>query len=208
MKRLISFAIVLSLLFCFSGCDNVDHGGEAPVASEQNGEMDEEVQDIASDASPSLDTPSPDVNPFQTAKPIQTAEPSQTDAPLRKATIAVDYADDQLLARPEAFDEFIDYPSQYQVNLVFTTDVEVTEFKFLSLSFVDVDENGGMKFDVEELYTAAQLTPERPLVIRMTFVGDIPDRGISYRDTDGNIKYYALGMSGENGSLLLEEFTK
>ena len=64
-----------------------------------------------------------------------------------------------------------------------------------------------MYYDTEDLYTTDALTEGKPVVIRMTFAGDVPDRGIAYTDADGITRYFAITTSGEDGSLLLMEFS-
>ena len=119
------------------------------------------------------------------------SSPASTDT----ANIGIAYADGMSLA--DALDEFMDYPSEYQVKVVFTTDIPVKDFRFLSLTWVDIDESGMLEFETEDLYTWEELSPQRPLVVGMTFVGSIPDRGIAYVDADGTTKYYSIGMSGQ-----------
>jgi len=63
-----------------------------------------------------------------------------------------------------------------------------------------------MTFDVEELYTLDRLTADRPLVVSTTFYGLIPNNGISYVDETGTTRFFAVDMSGEDGSLYLWEF--
>ena len=51
------------------------------------------------------------------------------------------------------------------------------------------------------------LTPERSLVVRMTFPGDTPTYGISYVDESGDemTHHLTVEVSGEDGTLLLRE---
>lgn len=148
----------------------------------------------------------PDPTNSDTFTPTQNKE--QDDNTSDEATVSVAYADEELLASYDDYDEYIDYASEYQVKLVFTANTAVSDFKFLKLSFIDVDESEYMSFDVEELQAANELSPQRPLVIGMTFIGTVPDRGISYVGTDGTTKYYAVSMSGDDGSPMLIEFKK
>ena len=119
------------------------------------------------------------------------SSPASTDT----ANIGIAYADGMPLA--DTLDEFMDYPSEYQVKVVFTTDIPVKDFRFLSLTWVDIDESGVLEFETEDLYTWEELSPQRPIVVGMTFGGSIPDRGIAYVDADGTTKYYSIGMSGQ-----------
>ena len=104
------------------------------------------------------------------------------------------------------YDEFIADTDEYQEKVVFMTQSTVKEFQVLSLSLEDVDENGKITFSTEKLYGLAELTPERPLMAGMTFYGTIPNYGISYVDGNGVTRSFSVGISGMDGSLLLEEF--
>lgn len=124
-----------------------------------------------------------------------------------KAVVCIDYADETLLADSSGFDELIDDDSEYQVKAVLTTNIAVKEFRYVELGFAEG--NGETAFYVaDELYSQDELSPERPLVIGMAFAGAIPDRGISFVDETGAIRYYSISMSGENGSLLLIEISE
>lgn len=75
----------------------------------------------------------------------------------------------------------------------------------LALTLENVDEDGHMTFSTQALYTLEALTPERPLVVAMTFYGAIPHYGISYVDGNGAVRSFAVEMSGEDGSIVLWE---
>ncbi|MDO5155088.1 MAG: hypothetical protein Q4D51_03895 [Eubacteriales bacterium] len=102
------------------------------------------------------------------------------------------------------YDEFVD--GDAQTKIVISTDKTVTEVKVLALQFEDADEEGNISFAKTQLYEQKQLTKERPLVIGVTFVGDIPNYGISYVDESGNTQTFAIQESGMDGSLMLVEF--
>lgn len=93
-----------------------------------------------------------------------------------------------------------------QPLLYFWTDETVKEFKELSLALESADDDGSIRFTVEETYNHGTMTPETPLLTRMEFIGTIPNNGISYVDSSGNTRYFALEVSGYDGSLLLSEF--
>lgn len=155
---------------------------------------------------------SPAETPESTAtpqpEPTAAASPDQGEDAAVTAAIGVDYADDEALAAYDLVQEYVDSDSEYQEKVIFTTDTPVTDFKFLQISYVDIDENGDTLFSVDrELYTAEELSPQSPVVIYMEFAGLIPTRGISYVDGDGTVKYYAVQMSGKDGSLLLIDIT-
>ena len=67
-------------------------------------------------------------------------------------------------------DEFAASSSEPVTGVVFTCSNPVKDFKFLSLPFKDF-QNGKPVFLVKELYTKPVLKPERPLLVKMTFIG-------------------------------------
>lgn len=130
---------------------------------------------------------------------------AQTEA-AQPASLSIGYADDALLAQPDACERFSVTQSEWTVNAVLSTDVPVTDFKVLSIAMEGIDDDGTMSFRVsEELYSLNELSPEKPLVLGVEFAGMVPDTGISYRDTDGTEQFFALSMSGENEDLLLQK---
>jgi hypothetical protein len=113
---------------------------------------------------------------------------------------------EEALAGYSAYDVFIADTSEWQVKIVFSAEGGVRDFKVLKLDIEDIDENGKPTFSAVELYARSRLAPERPLVLGMTFWGSIPHYGISYVDESGTTRNYYIDMSGEDGSLYLEEF--
>lgn len=130
-----------------------------------------------------------------------------SDSEAKKAIVCIDYADEALLADTGAFDEFIDDDSEYQIKAVLTTNTAVEDFQYVELGFTE--ENGEIAFHVANaLYSQAELSPERPLVIGLAVAGLIPNRGISFVDETGAVRYFSIRMSGENDSLLLTEISE
>ncbi|NLL37724.1 MAG: hypothetical protein GX256_09425 [Fretibacterium sp.] len=130
-------------------------------------------------------------------------------AQTEEAAVRVEEAGEEFLAQKDAFEEFIDDDTEYQIKVVFSANVVVKDFKYFETTITEVDKDGKEVFDViKELYSADELSPERPLVIRMSFPGSMPSRGISYVDENGTTRYFAVCMSGEDGSIFLYEFSK
>lgn len=109
------------------------------------------------------------------------------------------------LPNDSAHDEFVTDYSESMVDLLFTTDSRVNNFKVLSLEIEDVDSDGNMKYKTKELYSLALLTNDYPLVFSTTFYGDLPSYAISYDDSKGKTRTFAVTISGEDGSPLLME---
>ena len=82
----------------------------------------------------------------------------------------------------------------------------VGNIKVLKLEFVDVDENGKVRFNSTDLFRLDVLEPKRPLVITMPMLGSIPQYGISYEDEQGRTFRFAVTESGMDGSLQLMPF--
>ncbi len=153
-------------------------------------------------AAPDTEASAPQATPEASAARPETpaSDPAETAPAVVRAILL---GEDE--AAPEGCEEFHDYDSAYRVRILFTTDAAVREFTFLGLTFTG-ESDGTLRFETEEIYTADVFTPEHPVVIGMTFVGAVPDRGICYADADGTEHYLSLDLSGKDGSLLLTEF--
>lgn len=92
------------------------------------------------------------------------------------------------------------------VEVLFTAAGEVSDFCILSLFLKDMDQDGKPVFLVKEEYRQETLPIGWPVMSVLTFYGDIPNCGICYTDKNGETHYYALSMSGLDGSLVLSEF--
>ena len=125
--------------------------------------------------------------------------------PETEPEISVYWASDVLSQYPD-YEEFIADESGQQESVVFTTNVDVSNFMVTALTLEDVSEDGKITFSVEDLYVLDTLTPERPLVAAIPFFGAIPTYGISYEDNDGTVRNFTVEVSGKDGSLILQEF--
>ena len=120
-------------------------------------------------------------------------------------TVHLEWAE-QFSASPDLCHCFIADTAEPQSEIVFFPEDTVTDFQLLSLFLEDVDENGNLRFSVTPLCTLAALSPDIPLLVNLTFYGDLPGYGIAYTDTDGTEKQFCFGISGMDGSLFLSEF--
>lgn len=99
--------------------------------------------------------------------------------------------------------------SEPQSYIVFTTDSFVDCFTILELTLTDVSESGNMEFDAyPALPQISGLIPDSPLAIGLTFAGDIPCYGFQYEDENGDVRRFALEISGEDGSILIREASR
>lgn len=102
-------------------------------------------------------------------------------------------------------DTFIADTTEPQVKVLFSTEKGARDFKVLALTLEDAGER--ITFSAKELYALDKLTPERPLVVGLTFYGSTPHYGISYADESGVTRSFAVDESGEDGSLYLWEIS-
>lgn len=96
--------------------------------------------------------------------------------------------------------------------ILFTTDSWVTDFTLLDLSVEGFTETGAVIFsatpvalDEERDSLPSVMTPDTPVAVQLIFPGDLPAYGISYVDAGGDLRRFAIEVSGDDGSVLLEE---
>lgn len=97
--------------------------------------------------------------------------------------------------------EYLSDSSDYAVKLMFTANEVLTDVCFASLQY----ENGSYVL-LEELDSFSELRPETPFVAEVAFYGDMTTYGISFTDSDGNIRSFAVYISSRNGALVLDEY--
>lgn len=140
--------------------------------------------------------------PIFTAETTPTEESDGAEKP-EGLPVRVQFLEDAQITGE--FDEFNPIDDESAVKVVFTTEKTVTDFKVLSISMQDNDDSGSFTFSAEELYSMPELTPDRPLEAGMQFIGTVPNNGIAFIDPNGEVKYFAVDMSGRDGSLFLCE---
>ncbi len=122
---------------------------------------------------------------------------SAGDLAAQKAT-GIAMAADSKICDGGRCDVFTADSSEYRTEVVFAPASDLKDFRFLSLNFRDANDSG-VFFDEKEMYHVAALKAGSPLVVRMTFFGDIPSYGISYVDATGKTVRYTLSLSGMDG---------
>lgn len=206
MKRKIA---ILAAVMLLTGCAG---GKSLPESSSQQtttSAADDNSSQSQTEASAGGSTESPAVEPEKTTEQSATSEYAATSESTEVTTqglpVKVQFVEDY--GAIGGHDEFNLNDDEMTVKVVFSTESTVTDFRVLSISMQDYDDSGNFTFAAEELFTLAELTPERPLEAGLQFIGTIPNNGISFVDPDGNTKYYAVDMSGRDGSLFLWEIT-
>lgn len=89
-------------------------------------------------------------------------------------------------------------------RVLLSCEYAVKDFKVLGIEASPM--SNSLSFSTEELYALDELTPDRPLLLNMTFYGLLPYYGVSYVDDSGETISYSINMSGEDGSVILTEF--
>ena len=146
-------------------------------------------------------------------KQIQNIEliPFSQHSPVSEATdtigseVNVHWAED-VLDNSSVYDEFSVEQPDPEVRVVFTTENNLQNFKILELELDNIDDLGNISFLTRELFALDELTSERFIVANLTYFETIPQYGIAYIDRSGTTRYFALELSGKDGSLLLSEF--
>jgi hypothetical protein len=113
---------------------------------------------------------------------------------------------EEALANFASYDTFTADESEHQVELLLSSTQPLNNFNFLRVSIDGVDEDGELITTTESIYTIDTLMPDHPLVVTMSFYGDLPSYGISYEDENGETRNFYITLSGKDGSLLLVEF--
>ncbi|MCF0150516.1 MAG: hypothetical protein HUJ80_03805 [Firmicutes bacterium] len=188
MKRQFRFAaLLLAALLAFSGCGKTTGPAPSQTPTEPAVQQPETPQQTPAEPSPLQ----PETTQEQPAK-----EP---------ANAVIGFAEDILQSYPEFIEYAID-TGEFSCDVVFAADADLSNVAVLGLTYRDTDASGRILFDTEELYTESALSAGKALLLHLTFIGDIPNYGISYTDTDGSLRRFAIGESGFDGSLFLEEF--
>ena len=89
-------------------------------------------------------------------------------------------------------------------RVLLSCEYAVKDFKVLGIEASPM--SNSLSFSTEELYALDELSPDRPLLLNMTFYGLLPYYGVSYVDDSGETISYSINMSGKDGSVILTEF--
>lgn len=125
---------------------------------------------------------------------------STKDGQLSGSPISANFAPDSVL-NSDHHEAILDH-SEYVVKVAFWAHENLSNVQFSSLQFE------GNSYQVAEvLYTLPELTPDKPLVTGISFPGPASIFGISFTDSSGATRCYAVFTSGRNGELVLEEYS-
>ena len=114
------------------------------------------------------------------------------------APIYADYAEESF----NAFHAYWSDETDYITSIGFTPAEKLTDVKFGLLDWFET-ESWQMS---EVLYTIDELDPEHPFLAQVVFWGDMTTYGISFTDESGEMRHYAISISGKDGSLVCTEY--
>ena len=112
-----------------------------------------------------------------------------TDPPL--APIYADYAEETF----NAYHAYWSDETDFITSIGFTPAETLTDVQFGVLDWFE-----------REQYTMDELDPDRCFLAQGVFWGDMTTYGISFTDADGEVRHYAISISGMDGSLLCTEY--
>lgn len=94
-----------------------------------------------------------------------------------------------------------------KVHFVLYADTAVKNVHLFSVSIRLIDDETGEEvIDTALEHIQHQMTPEHPLSVTAVMYGDMPNLAVGYEDWTGAYHFAFIETSGEDGSLLLNEF--
>ena len=117
--------------------------------------------------------------------------------------LVLKWADD-VMADLTVYDSHSLDSSGGEVGIAFLTGSSLTNVRFFSITLNSMDDQGKADYEKEEVYQYGTLNADKPLVVYMTFYGDVfPNYAIGYTDPAGTEHLQGLTISGMDGSLQL-----
>jgi hypothetical protein len=111
--------------------------------------------------------------------------------------IEVSYVGESFLKEYDTYDSFIN--DEDLSRIAFISNIPVKDFSWLYISINFDDRRDEFVYEIDEvLYSLKELHPKKPLVVSWTEVGMMSVFGFSYRDKDGQKKYF-MGKVGNYG---------
>ena len=92
-------------------------------------------------------------------------------------------------------------PSEYASEIVFRAHEELGKITFSLLAWTE----SGLAVD-QTLSTVERLSVGEMFAAKIVFYGDLTTYGISFTDSAGRLRSYAVSVSGRNGMLILTEY--
>ena len=218
MKKTIVLILALALVLTLAACGKTDttaptdptdapettaaDAGTEPAATEETAEP---TETSPTDAEPAGMGDGGEAAETTDAADTTAEAETTTERVWEAATLTVKWAEDVIDLKNEIGVILSD--DDPVSRAVIYTDKAVREFRALALSAPEVDDDGNLSFAATERYVIGVLEPENPIVLTVTFYGDLPSWGVSYVDETGKIRTFALDVSGEDGAAVLTEVT-
>ena len=201
-NRLISFGLLTAML-AMTGCS----GQTSSQVSSQSTSEQTSSQTAAAQTSSQTDAAQTTIEQTD-SQPSQPKDSAPTEnEQTTGGIVSADWAYGFLANHAEGeYNEFDADTSEYTGKIVFTADKDVSDFKLLALTYEDMDDEGKITYSIEEVYTQETLAADMPLVVELSFVGEIPNYGISYDNHTGEIQRFTISESGFDGAVILSEF--
>ncbi len=92
------------------------------------------------------------------------------------------------------------------VHIIFSVKKPVKNFRIVKLSAKSVSDDGDIEFLTEEAFKTDTLKPERAVRAGIDLGETIPVIGYMYTDDSGKDRLFPMGLSGQDGSLLVWEY--
>jgi len=91
-------------------------------------------------------------------------------------------------------------------NIAMWTDTPLRNFEFISVSIGNTYDEMIYLSPSETRFTLDELSPDKPIILRPTIGGGIPNRGITFIDENGIQHYFLLTQNGIDSSVILMHY--
>lgn len=191
MKKVIVLSLIMAMVFMLSSCaesneePKVSSGKTSSNSVSSSAPVREEKSAGSEEISSLQDNPDTDTKKENNSGNLEVALATNDDL--------------------DAYPNYEEYTEEgIDQKIIITTDAVLVDFKFIEVSVKS--ETDDTLHETGVLYSVNEITPEKPFVASWMDIGLLPQRAISYTDSTGMVKNYAISTSGEDGSIILIEF--
>lgn len=92
------------------------------------------------------------------------------------------------------------------MQVIFKSDKPLANFKVLGLELQNITQEGQAHYKTKQIYSKDMLMAGEPLLLELGYTETAPVNGIAFEDDLGRTRQFALGVSGVDGSLFVNEF--
>lgn len=207
MRKVPMLVLLWVLVFALSACNGTARSGETEIITTENPE--EVTEEITEDTTE--DETEPESEAEQSEKPEETeppADPTETTEDIADKTettaetapaLSVEWAEKVNESVPE-FEEYIAPDAMSESKIAFCRMKPCKIFRSWNSNLWKQTKTAISFFFAGSL-SCGDLSPQRPLFANLSFLGTIPNYGISFTDEAGIAHHYTIGESGKDGSL-------